>query len=372
MTAPVKEIIALLNARYPFAWAVPGDRVGLLVGHPQEQVDTLLVALEVGTAVVEEARTRGAQMLLTHHPLLYQPLSEVRADQPGGGLLTALIRGRINVAACHTNLDVAPGGVNDYLARLLELTELEVLSETQREPWYKLTTFVPLGYEDRVRQALADDRIGVIGRYSHCSFACPGQGTYRPLEGAHPWRGEVAALSRAAESRLEILVPAGRLEAATTRLKASHPYEEPAYDIYPLHHPGTPLGLGRIGAWPAPRAFPAVISRIKEVFEAPVVRIWGRPPAQVQRVALCGGSGGDFITLAQDKGAQLYLTGEVRHHQATPGNLEEFCVVEVGHFNSEVIFMPEWARQLRGHFQEAGLQVQVQVAEQETPPCSYR
>ena len=153
----------------------------------------ILVALEATPAVVAEAGHRGAQLLLTHHPLLYRPLAEVREDHPGGRLLAALIRARLAMVSCHTNLDIAPGGLNDYLAQKLELTGVEVLSPTTRDPWYKLAVFVPTGYEDRVRQALGDAGLGVIGRYSHCSFASPGQGTYRPLPGAQPFRGEVGA-----------------------------------------------------------------------------------------------------------------------------------------------------------------------------------
>jgi len=150
-------------------------------------------------------------------------------------------------------------------------------------------------------------------------------------------------------------------------LKAAHPYEEVAYDLYPVQHPGTPLGLGRIGSWPAPRPFTQVVESLKEIFGVETVQVWGEPPSQVQRLALCSGSGGDLIALAWEKGAQVYLTGEVRHHQATPGYGAEFAVLEVGHFASEVVFIPEWARQLAEHFQETGLQVRVEAAPEEEP-----
>ncbi|MFZ5452222.1 MAG: Nif3-like dinuclear metal center hexameric protein [Thermodesulfobacteriota bacterium] len=363
----MQEILTRLDALYPLSWAVAADRVGLLVGHPDNQVDLVLLALEVSAPVVAAAQAKGAQLLLTHHPLLYQPLSTVREDRPLDALLAALIRGGIAHAAWHTNLDVAPEGVNDYLARLLELEEVEVLEETSRDEWYKLTVFVPVGYEDRVRQALADDRVGVIGRYSHCTFASRGEGTYIPLEGAQPFRGQVAALSRAQESRLEVLAPASRLSAAISRLREVHPYEEPAYDVYPLVNPSPPLGLGRIGIWSQTAPFQQVVERVKKIFGVQQVKIWGQAPTEVQRLALCSGSGGDLIAMARQRGAQVYLTGEVRHHQAIPAHGAGFAVLEVGHFASEVVFIPEWARQLRRHFQEAGLQVRVETASEEAP-----
>ncbi|MGO8761266.1 MAG: Nif3-like dinuclear metal center hexameric protein [Desulfobaccales bacterium] len=372
MSATLQNIVNLLESRYPSAWAVTGDRTGLEVGDPAQVVEAILVTLEATPAVVAEAGHRGAQLLLTHHPLLYRPLEEVREDHPGGQLLAALIRARLAMVSCHTNLDIAPAGLNDYLAEKLELTGVEVLSPTTRDPWYKLAVFVPTDYEDRVRQALGDAGLGVIGRYSHCSFASPGQGTYRPLPGAQPFQGEVGQLARVQESRLEILAPESLLPAALARLKETHPYEEVAYDLYPVRHPGTPLGLGRIGAWPEPRPFSQVIAAVKEIFGVETVQVWGRPPRQVQRLALCSGSGGDLLADAHSRGAQIYLTGEVRHHQVPPGFREDFAVVAVGHFASEVVFMDPWARQLRELFQEADLGLEVMVAATQTAPCCYR
>jgi len=368
MAATVKDILACLDAAYPFSWAVPEDRVGLQVGDPDAAVTTVLVALEVSPPVVAEARDQGAQLLLTHHPLLYQPLTEIREDRPVGNLLAALIRAQMAAAACHTNLDLAPEGLNDHLARELGLLDLEVLAPLRRDAWRKLTVFVPTGYEDRVREALCDDRVGVIGRYSHCTFATRGQGTYLPLEGARPFRGEVAALSRAEESRLEVVMPESAVASTLARLKAAHPYEEVAYDLYPLADAGPVLGFGRVGRLPQALSWEEVVNRVKELFGVNGVRVWGQPPAAVSRVAVCGGSGGDLMGQARQLGASVYITGEVRHHQAVPGLGEEFALIEVGHFASEVVFMPVWAEQVGQLLRAQGWEVQVRAAVSEVPP----
>lgn len=368
MAATVKDILACLDAAYPFSWALPEDRVGLQVGDPGAPVTRVLVALEASPAVVAEAQDQGAQLLLTHHPLLYQPVTDVREDRPGGALLAALIRAGVAAAACHTNLDLAPEGLNEYLARQLRLLDLEVLAPVRRDAWRKLAVFVPVGYEERVRAALCDDRVGVIGRYSHCTFAARGQGTYMPLEGARPFKGEVASLSRAEESRLEVMVPESRVAPTLARLKAAHPYEEVAYDLYPLADAGPLLGFGRVGSWPQPLPWEETVNRVKEVFAVSGVRLWGRPPAAVSRVAVCGGSGGDLIGQAQQKGASVYVTGELRHHQAVPGPQGEFALIEVGHFASEIVFMPAWAQQVAGHLEAGGLKVDVRAAVSETAP----
>ena len=290
-----------------------------------------------------EAGRRGAQLLLTHHPLLYRPLEDVREDRPGGRLLAALLRARLAMVSCHTNLDIAPAGLNDYLAQKLELTGVEVLTPTTRDRWYKLVVFVPSGHEDRVRQALGDAGLGVMGRYSHCSFASPGQGTYRPLPGARPFQGEVGELSRASESRLEILAPESLLPTALARLKETHPYEEVAFDLYPVQHPGTPLGLGRIGGWPEPRPLAQLIETLKEIFAVETVEVWGRPPREVQRLALCSGSGGDLLADALARARELAEVVAAKPPQALratkalvrgelKGVMEEVMRTEVQHF----------------------------------------
>jgi len=371
MSASLREIIEVLASRYPAAWIAPGDRSGFQVGHPDSQVATVLVALEASLGVVQEAQGLGAQLLLTHHPLLYQPFSEVREDQPGGQLLSALIRAGLASVSCHTNLDVAPEGLNEYLARRMSLAEVEVLVETGREALYKLTVFVPLDYEDQVRLALAEAGLGVIGRYSHCTFVAKGQGSYQPLEGTHPFLGEAGKLSRVEEARLEILAPESLLPAALARLRQAHPYEQVAYDLYPLQNPGRPRGFGRLGRWPASLPFSEVVSLIKGIFQVATLKVWGRPPQEVQRLAVMGGSGGDFIQTAREKGAQVYITGEVRHHQAPPGGLVDFAVLEVGHYASEAVFMGPWAEELRGLFQAAGLSLRVEAAQSDTAPFAF-
>ena len=152
------------------------------------------------------------------------------------------------------------------------------------------------------------------------------------------------------------------------RLRAAHPYEEVAYDLYPLVDSGPILGFGRVGHWPQALPWEEVVNRVKTTFAVSGVRVWGQPPKAVSRVALCGGSGGDLIGPAQQKGAAVYVTGEVRHHQAVPCPSEEFAIIEVGHFASEVVFMPTWAEQVAGLLQEEGLEVQVRAAVSEKPP----
>jgi len=186
MGAPLKEILQLLASAYPPAWAVSGDHCGFEVGDPETRVDLILVALEATPTVVAEAGRKKAQLLLTHHPLLYRPFSAVRQDEPGGRLLSELIRAGLALVSCHTSLDVAPKGLNDYLANRLELDEVEVLSATAQDAMHKLTVFVPLGYEDRVRQALGTWAWGSSGSTPIAPLRPGARGPTGPWRGPNP------------------------------------------------------------------------------------------------------------------------------------------------------------------------------------------
>jgi putative NIF3 family GTP cyclohydrolase 1 type 2 len=188
-----------------------------------------------------------------------------------------------------------------------------------------------------------------------------GQGTYKPATGAQPWRGAVAELSRAAESRLEVVLPEGLVPAAVAALREAHPYEEVAYDLYPLKNRGASLGIGVVGEWPEPRPFERVAAELKQLFKASSIKMTGKPPALIKRVAVCGGSGGDLIAQAREKGADIFITGDIRYHQAVPWSQESMAILDLGHYNTEVLFIPEWGRRLAADLQAASWPVEVIV-----------
>ena len=367
MPATIQDILSVLEKQAPPVLAADWDRVGLQLGSPRQPVTRLAVALEATLPVLQAAEQAQVQALLTHHPLLFQPLTALDPDHPLHQPLVFALRHHIAVAAAHTNLDAAADGLNDYLARRLGLEGSEPLAPTYTEPWVKLTVFVPVGYEDRVRPALCQAGGGRLGNYSCCTFQVRGQGTYRPLAGAHPWQGDPGVLNRAEEVRLEIILPQSLAPEAVAQLQAVHPYEEVAYDLYPLANPGRVFGFGRIGTWPTPRPWADLVQELKRLFGTDRLRLIGQPAAMIQRVAVCGGSGGDLIPAAWKKGAELYLTGDVRYHQAVPWATSPLAIVDLGHFATEAIFIPEWGRRLQADLLAAGLAVEVIVLAADDP-----
>lgn len=355
----VEQIIRYLEELAPPQWAESWDNVGLQVGDPQAPAGSVLVALELTDGVVEEAVQSGARMVVVHHPPIFKPLKALRFDTAGGRRLQRLIQAGIALYAAHTNLDQARGMTNDSLAAAAGLAEHAVLQQVGEERYQKLVVFVPQGYEDGVRDALARAGAGHIGNYSHCTFQAQGTGTFLPLEGSTPFLGEQGRLERAAEYRLETIIPESRARQAVQAMLAAHPYEEVAYDLYPLANPGPVRGHGRIGPLEQPTTLGALVDRLKGRLAIPHLRMVGDPARTVSTVAVGAGSGGFLIGAAARRGADVLVTGDVGYHDAQEATDLGLAVLDVGHYGSEAIVVPPLAAYLRERLAADGLPVAV-------------
>jgi dinuclear metal center YbgI/SA1388 family protein len=345
MTARVADVVAALEAAYPPALAQDWDAVGLVCGDPDEPVDTVLVAVDPVVETVEEAVELAAQLLVVHHPLLLRGVHGVGADTPKGALLHRLIRSGTALFTAHTNADSADPGVSDALAAALGLTVDGPLVPVPDPPLDKIVTFIPVGPAiTAVHDALAEAGAGRIGDYSHCSFATAGTGQFKPLPGARPTVGEVGALERVAETRLEMVLPRHRRSAVVAALRATHPYEEPAFDILELGEPPSSRGVGRVGALPTPEPLAMFVERVAAALPTTAwgVRAAGDPDRVVERVAVCGGAGDSALSAAAAADVDAYVTADLRHHPAAehllagtlPGRPTP-ALVDVAHWASE-------------------------------------
>ena len=337
MAEKAQRIINIINQIAPPRLAESWDNVGLLVGDYAADVEKVLVALDVTDAVLAEAIQHGVQLIITHHPMIFKEIKTIRADQPTGRLILDTIRHGINIFAAHTNLDIANGGINDLLAERFGLTEVKPLSVTSKETLYKLIVYVPGGYEEDVRSAICDAGAGWIGNYSHCTFQTFGTGTYKPLEGTHPFIGHPGELEKVKEVRLETIIPASRLSKVVKAMFKVHPYEEVAYDLYPLANEGTELGIGRIGYFPETITYREAIARVKTALDLPYLHFAGDLERPIKKVALCSGTGASYIQKAAFQGADLYITGDVRFHDAQLAESLNLALIDAGHYWTEVI-----------------------------------
>lgn len=364
--AVVADLMDRVEEIAPRALAAEWDRVGLQVGDPASRVETVLVALDLTLQVLERAEAEGAQLLLLHHPLFFESWSEVRTDRPEGRLLGRLLAAGRSVLVAHTNWDAAPQGLNHHLAALLGLHRCRVL-EPVFSGLHKVVVFVPRGHEEAVRQAMAEAGAGWIGNYRDCAFLTEGTGTFRAQEGAHPFLGKVGELERAAEVRLETVVDAVRLNQVLRAMRAAHPYEEVAYDVYALARGREDAGLGRVGELVEPCTLAQLAHNCAELLHASSVRTVGDPSRAVRRVAVVGGSGAEALAAAGEAGADALVTGDVRYHQARQAHLAGLGVVDAGHWATEAFSLEILAGILRTAAAGRGMSVRVVVEPGEDP-----
>lgn len=347
----VEAIIEEIEAWAPRHLACDWDNVGLQLGSASAQIQRVLVCLDVTPGTVNEAIEKQCGLIVSHHPFIFNPLKHLNLDTPISRLIQTLIKNDVAVYCAHTNLDIAPGGVEDTLAELIGLQDTRVMTPVTTERLYKIVVFVPKGYEDKVRDAMAEQGAGWIGNYSHCSFQLEGTGTFKPLEGSHPFIGRQGELERVAEFRLETIVPQGALKRVIDAMIEAHPYEEVAYDVYPLQNEGKVYGFGRIGHLGKPMRIGELVHHVKDVLGCSQVRVVSPNPREtVERIATSCGSGGDRVDVCARMGARVLVTGDIRYHDALRALSHGITLIDAGHYHTERPIVSRAARKLRERF----------------------
>ncbi|WP_036347529.1 Nif3-like dinuclear metal center hexameric protein [Mycolicibacterium aromaticivorans] len=361
------EIIAVLDDAYPPGLAQSWDSVGLVCGDPDDVVDSVTVAVDATAEVATTVGPRG--LLLAHHPLLLRGVDTVAASTPKGALIHQLIRAGAALFTAHTNADSANPGVSDALAEVLGLTVDSVLDPiSARSDIDKWVIFVPTADASAVRDAVFAAGAGHIGDYSHCSWSVAGAGQFLPLDGAAPAIGTIGSLERVDEDRVEMVAPARLRSQVLAAVRASHPYEEPAFDVLPLAALPTGVGIGRIGTLAEPLRFADFVARVGAVLPQTTwgVRAAGDPDAPVTRVAVCGGAGDSLLSAAAATGVDAYVTADLRHHPADEHRRgSDVALVDVAHWASEYPWCAQAAAVLRDHF---GAALPVRVCDLRTDP----
>src|ERR1700739_3433206 len=305
------DVIEVLDEAYPPRLAQSWDSIGLVCGDPDDVLDSVTVAVDATPAVVDEVPEAG--LLLAHHPLLLRGVDTVAARTPKGALVHRLIRTGRSLFTAHTNADSASPGVSDALADALGLTVEAVLEPSYAGPDLdKWVIFVPPDNAEAVRAAVFAAGAGHIGDYSGCSWSVTGTRQVLPGDGASPAIGSVGAVEQVVEDRVEVIAPARARRAVLSAMRAAHPYEEPAFDIFALAPVPGDGGLGRIGSLPRPESLRAFVSRVRSGLPQTSwgVRAAGDPDQTVSRVAVCGGAGDSPLDTAAAAGVQAYVTAD--------------------------------------------------------------
>lgn len=330
--ATVHEVLRTLEDIAPRRFAFDFDRVGLQVGDLNAPVSRAAVSLDRSRAAVKFAKAQGAQLLLSHHPLIFKPIEFVGRHGHQGTTLFELIEGGIAFIAAHTNWDCAEGGINDALAAQLGLTEVEVFGSSAEVQQLKLVVTVPAAEADRVVDAASHAGAGEIGRYSRCAFLGQGTGTFKAGAGANPAIGEIGQVESVEEVRIEMTVRNERRWYVENAVRNAHPYEEPSIDLYALSaasgHPA-----GRVGNLPSPQTLDEFSRYVEEALGTKALA-WGSPDRLVRRVAVVGGAA-DSEWIDAGNVADVFVTGEVKQHVALEAVESGGAIIAAGHYATE-------------------------------------
>lgn len=333
----VANVVDWVETAYPPGWAESWDAVGLVVGRPDRPVSHVRATVDVTESVVQVAIADGVDFLLAHHPLFLGGTASVAAVDAKGRLVHDLVEAGCALMVAHTNADSAPGGVSDALAARLGVEDTSPLRPAHVAR-LKLVVYVPYNHRDAVLDAASAAGAGSIGDYDRCAYQLDGHGTFRPRPGADPYLGHVGETEIVEEARIEMVLDAGARSAVEAAVLGAHPYEEPAYEFMAMDVRDRRVGLGRVGSLAQAvtvEEFAGVVADSLPV-TAGGIRVAGDLGRRVRRVAVCGGSGDEFLNHATRAGADVYVTADLKHHRVLDHLADGGCaVIDVGHWASE-------------------------------------
>lgn len=346
----VSEVCSFLDRFAPLSLAAEWDNVGLLLGDGASEVRRLLTCLTITPEVVAEAIEEKAELIVSHHPILFRGAKRLSTDSPDGKLLWPLARAGVAVYSPHTAFDNSVGGINDILAQRLGLIEVKPLRPRDSDRKFKIVVFVPDSDLQKVSDAMFAAGAGVIGQYEQCSFRLAGTGTFFGTDSANPTVGAKGRREEVSEWRLEVVCPANRLARALSAMRSAHSYEEPAFDVYSLHTPPGSIGEGRIGQLTTTTTLGELAAKARQLLSAGATQVIGDSARPVQRVGIACGAAGEFLSDAVVANCDVFLTGEMRFHDYLAAQSKGMGLILPGHYATERPGIEELASLLQGEF----------------------
>jgi dinuclear metal center YbgI/SA1388 family protein len=366
MSLHIVNIIQMFEEWAPRWAAWEKDNVGLQIGDAQRKVTKILVTLDVTKQIVNEAIAQKAELIVSHHPLLFRPPSAIIASDPVGELVLRLAEHKIALFSAHTNLDFTQGGVSFAFAEILGLKNIRFLTPLKNS-LAKIVVFVPAGYVEPVIHSMTRAGAGVIGKYTCCSFGSKGSGSFYGSTSSNPFLGKRGKLEIAEETRLEMIAPRATVSSVVAAFKAVHPYEEPAYDIYFIENPNQNFGMGALGTLPKSQPLEKFLKSLKQTLGIEAVRFTGSLTKKIQTVAVCGGAGSDLLPDALAARADAFVTADVRYHTFQKTN-DSIALIDAGHGETEQFILKPIAARLRSAARAVNEPLAVVIAKYKTNP----
>ena len=329
----IKDVVMSLEVLAPLSLQENYDNAGLITGDENAECKSILVALDVIPAVVDEAIKKGCNLIIAHHPIVFSGLKKITGKNYVQKTVIKAIKNDIAIYAIHTNLDNIINGVNGRIAELLGLKNIFVLASKENQ-LKKLFTFIPTTHADKVRQAIFDGGGGHIGNYEECSFNAEGFGTFKGGLNTDPYVGKPGKLHIENEIKVEVIFPAWLESRILKSLLATHPYEEVAYDIIKLENRFSSIGSGIIGDLQTPQDEKTFLKCLKEKFNLSVIKHTELLNKPIVKVAVCGGAGSFLISNALFAGADCFITSDIKYHEFFDAN-DKILIADIGHYESE-------------------------------------
>jgi dinuclear metal center YbgI/SA1388 family protein len=330
----LNEIIKTLEAFAPLALQEDFDNSGLLIGNRNAEISCALLCIDITEEVIDEAISSKSNLVIAHHPLIFRGLKSITGKNYIERCVEKAIKNDIAIYAAHTNFDSIKNGVSYRMATKIGLKNISVLSP-QKESLAKIATYVPEQFAHNVLNAMFEAGAGHIGNYDCCSYSIQGEGTFRALEGAEqPFVGKINELHTEKEKKIEVIVPDYLTENVIFAIKNSHPYREPAIDIFPLKNVWENTGLGVVGELSEAIQDTEFLLLVKKTFNVSAIKHSLLLNRKISKVALCGGSGAEFINNAKRCKADIYITADVSYHRFFEGE-NSLVIADIGHFESE-------------------------------------
>jgi len=361
--------------KYVESWAPPGaawekDNVGLQVGDTRDEIKNVLLALDLNQEVISQALKKNCNFIFTHHPFIFNPIKKLDfKNDPRAELIKLAVQKKLTIFSAHTNLDFIKDGVSFELAKILKLKNVSFLLN-QESNQVKVVVFVPNDKVDKVSTSIFEAGGGIIGEYSNCSYRLDGIGTFKGSHKTNPAIGKKEKFEQAAETRLEILVDQWKLKNVIKEMIKAHPYEEVAYDIYPLKNKNVNYGMGAIGEFEKSMDQNEFLAYVNKKLKASNLRFTKGKSKLIKKVAVCGGSGSDLVGTAISNGADAFITADVKYHtfQDAEGKI---LLVDAGHYETEIHSLSFVQKKLQNFLKDNNSNVKVYKYTGTTNPVSF-
>ena len=343
------DILKIIDKFAPFSLAEGWDNCGLQIGSMQKEIKSIYIALDPTLDVIKDAKKQKASLIITHHPLILNKINKIIFDTLTGKIISECIKADMSLISIHTNFDSAKGCLNDALAKKIKLKNIEILNPIffKNSDFFKLIIFTPSKYENKIRKTIFEADAGRIKEYEHCSFSCNGKASFKPKATAKPYKGKKCELNYIDEVKIETIIHKKNIYNAIKKVKEIHPYETMAYDIIPLASNDISAGLGRIGEIEKTCLLEDFIPKLKKNLKIKNLRFIGNPKKKIRKIALCTGSGSSFLNDFYNSDADLYISGDIRYHDALNIKAVNLACIDAGHFATEVFFIDVLADMLK-------------------------